>query len=53
MYQLDRFARNCYDSTIYKKQLKDKGIRVLSARENITEDASRILMESVLKGMAK
>ena len=53
MYQLDRFARNRYDSAIYKKQLKDKGIRVLSARENITEDASGILMESVLEGIAE
>ncbi len=53
VYQLDRFARNRYDSAIYKKQLKDKGIRVLSARENITEDASGILMESVLEGMAE
>ncbi|MCI9279434.1 MAG: recombinase family protein [Bacilli bacterium] len=53
VYQLDRFARNRYDSAIYKKQLKDKGIRVLSARENITEDASGILMESVLEGIAE
>ena len=52
-YQLDRFARNRYDSAIYKKQLKDKGIRVLSARENINDDASGILMESVLEGMAE
>lgn len=52
-YQLDRFARNRYDSAIYKKQLRDKGIRVLSARENINEDASGILMESVLEGMAE
>ncbi len=53
VYQLDRFARNRYDSANYKKQLKDKGIKVLSARENITDDASGILMESVLEGMAE
>lgn len=53
VYQLDRFARNKYDSVIYKKQLKDRGIRVLSARENISQDASGILMESVLEGMAE
>lgn len=53
VYQLDRFARNRYDSAIYKKKLKKNGIRVFSARENISEDASGILMESVLEGMAE
>jgi len=33
--------------------LKKNGVRVLSAMENITEDASGILMESVLEGMAE
>lgn len=53
VYQLDRFARNRYTSIIYKKELQELGIRVLSARENITDDASGILMESVLEGMAE
>lgn len=49
VYQLDRFARNKYDSAIYKRKLKLNGVRVLSARENISNDASGILMESVLE----
>ena len=53
VYQLDRFARNRYDSAIYKKELKTRDIRVLSSRENITEDASGVLMESMLEGMAE
>ena len=53
VYQLDRFARNRYDSSHYKHQLKKNGVRVLSARENISEDASGVLMESVLEGMAE
>ncbi len=53
VYQLDRFARNRYDSATYKNKLKKNGIRVLSARENISEDASGVLMESVLEGMAE
>ena len=53
MYQLDRFARNRYDSANYKMKLKKNGVRVLSARENISDDASGILMESVLEGMAE
>lgn len=53
VYQLDRFARNRYDSANYKAALKKNGVRVLSARENISEDASGILIESVLEGMAE
>ena len=49
VYQLDRFSRNKYDSAIYKRKLKLNGVRVLSARENISTDASGILMESVLE----
>lgn len=52
-YQLDRFARNRYDSAIYKAKLKKLGIKVYSAKENINDDASGILMESVLEGMAE
>ena len=53
VYQLDRFARNRYDSAIYKTKLKKNGVKVLSAKENITDDPSGILIESVLEGMAE
>ena len=53
VYQLDRFARNRYDSATYKARLKKNGVRVLSAKENITEDASGILIEGVLESMAE
>ena len=53
MYQLDRFSRNRYDSVVYKATLKKYDIRVLSARENISDDASGILMEAMLEGMAE
>jgi DNA invertase Pin-like site-specific DNA recombinase len=53
VYQLDRFARNRYDSATYKAKLKKNGVKVLSARENISDDASGVLMESVLEGMAE
>lgn len=38
VYQLDRFARNRYDSAINKAKLKKNGVRVLSAKENIADD---------------
>lgn len=53
VYQLDRFARNRYDSATYKAKLKKNNVRVISAKENITTDASGVLMESVLEGMAE
>ena len=53
VYQLDRFARNRYDSAINKAKLKKNGVRVLSAKENITDDASGILVEGVLESMAE
>lgn len=53
VYQFDRFARNRYDSATYKNKLKKNGVRVFSAKENITDDASGILMESMLEGMAE
>ncbi|MFQ8953494.1 MAG: recombinase family protein [Oscillospiraceae bacterium] len=47
VYQLDRFARNRFDSAINKAKLKN-GVRVISAKENIADDPSGIL-EGVLK----
>lgn len=44
VYQLDRFARNRYDSAINKAKLKKNGVRVISARENISDDA-RVVLE--------
>lgn len=53
VYQLDRFARSRYDSAIYKYQLKKNGVKVLSAKEKISDDASGILVEGVLESMAE
>lgn len=44
VYQLDRFARNRYDSAINKSKLKEKEVRVISAKENIADDSSEILV---------
>ena len=53
VYKLDRFARNRYDSAIYKAQLKLQGVRVLSAMENITQGPEGIILESMLEGWAE
>ena len=53
VYTLDRFARDRYDSAVYKRQLKECGIKVLSAMENISDDPTGVLMESLLEGLAE
>lgn len=53
VYQLDRFARNRYDSAINKTKLKKNGVKVISAKENISDDPSGILIEGVLESMAE
>lgn len=53
VYTLDRFARDRYDSAVYKRQLKNCGVKVLSAMENISDDPTGVLMESLLEGLAE
>lgn len=51
VYKLDRFSRNKYEATIHKKTLKDNGVKVLSAMENIPDSPEGIILESLLEGM--
>ena len=53
VYSMDRFARDRFDAITYKKILKDHGVRVLSAVENISDDPSGILLEAVLEGLSE
>ena len=53
VYTLDRFARNRYDSAVYKRKLRDYGVKVLSAMENISDDPTGVLLESLLEGLAE
>lgn len=49
----DRFARNRYDSAIYKQRLKRNGIKILYAKEHIPDGPEGIILESMLEGMAE
>lgn len=53
VWKLDRFARNRYDSAMYKYRLKKYGIRVLYAMESIPDGPEGILLESILEGSAE
>ena len=50
VYKLDRFSRDKYATAIYKKTLKDNGIKVLSCMENIPDTPEGIILESLLEG---
>lgn len=52
VYSLDRFSRDKYDSVIHKHTLKENGVRVLSATENIQDNPTGALMETILEGFA-
>lgn len=53
MYTLDRFARNRYDSAMYKARLKKNGVRVFYAKQSIPDGPEGIILESVLEGYAE
>lgn len=53
VWKLDRFSRDRYDSAHDKRILKKNGVRVISARENISEGPEGIILESMLEGYAE
>ena len=53
VWKLDRFARNRYDSAIYKARLRKCGVRVISVMESITDSPEGIILEGMLESMAE
>ena len=51
VYKLDRFSRNKYESVIHRKTLKDNGVKLLSAMENIPDTPEGIILEGLLESM--
>ena len=51
VYKLDRFSRNKYETTIHKHTLKENGVKLLSAMENIPDSPEGIILECLLEGM--
>lgn len=51
VYKLDRFSRNKYEATVHKNTLKNNGVKVVSAMENIPDSPEGIILESLLEGM--
>ena len=53
VYQLDRFARNRADSGIYRSMLSKNGVKLISAKENIADNSSGIILQGVLETLAE
>lgn len=46
VYKTDRFARNKYDSAIYKRELKQNGIQIFYAAEAIPDGPEGIILRA-------
>ena len=53
VYKVDRFARDRYISAVYKKQLKDNGVELVSCTEHIEKGANGVIMEGILESFAE
>lgn len=52
VYMMDRFSRDAYDAPVYKRRLRDHGVRVVSATEAMPDGPEAILLEKVYEGLA-
>lgn len=53
VWKTDRFARNKYDSAIYKRELQKNGVKIFYAAEAIPEGPEGIILESLMEGLAE
>lgn len=53
VWKLDRFARNRYDSAMYRNILKKNGVRIISVMENISESPEGIILEGLMESLAE
>lgn len=53
VYMFDRFSRSRYDAIVYKKALRDCGVRVLSATEPVDNTPEGNLQESMLEVLSE
>ena len=51
VHKFNRFARNKYDSALYKKRLKDIGVKVISVSQKIDDTPEGELLEGFLESI--
>lgn len=52
-WKTDRFARNRYDSAVYKKRLRDNGVQILYAAESCVDGPEGIILEGLMESLAE
>ena len=53
IHKIDRFAREKYDSVVYKRRLKINGVTVISVTENLDGSPESLILEGLLESMAQ
>ncbi|UZP04722.1 recombinase family protein [Clostridium botulinum] len=53
VHKLDRFFKDKYDSALYKKKLKQCGVKLISVTEQLDDSPESVILESVIEGMAE
>ena len=53
VHKFDRFSRDKYDNAIYKRELRNYGIRVYSVLEELDDSPESLILETLLEGMAQ
>ena len=53
VHKIDRFARNRYDASHYKRQLIKAGVKLEYVEHHLDNSPESIILESVLEGMAE
>ncbi len=53
VWKFDRFARNRFDSAIYKQKLRENGVRVISITEDVGDTIDGNLIEAIYEAMAE
>lgn len=53
VHKLDRFARNRYDSAVYRKALAVEGVNLVAVDQPLGDSPESVLRESLLEGLAE
>lgn len=52
VYMMDRFSRDAFQAPIYKRELATRGVKLVSALEQIPDSPEGIIYEKLLEGLA-
>ena len=53
VWKVDRFARNRYDSAVYRNRLKKNGVKIVSVTESFSEGPEGIILEGLMESLAE